>query len=96
MFDILIFLNSSQERALSYDCIELNRYDKSVDCTAYFENFKMCKKFWNAVQEYRCMHMKKTRNDYPKDKELDMWKSQLPEWIRTQKLKSIEDLNEEK
>ena len=74
---------------MSYECIEMNRSDPSIDCTLYFDNFKKCKKFWNAVQEYRCMHMKKKRSDLPKDQEMEMWKSQLPEWIRTEKLKPI-------
>ena len=69
---------------------------RKYDCTAYFDNFKRCKKFWNAVQEYRCMHLKKKKNDLMPDKEMELWKAQLPEWLLTEKLKPVESLLEEK
>ena len=80
---------------MSLECIEMSRENSGVDCTSYFENFKKCKKFWNAVQEYRCMHMKKKRSDLPRGNEMDRWKAQLPEWLITEKLKPIV-LNDEK
>ncbi|CAF0962380.1 unnamed protein product [Brachionus calyciflorus] len=79
------------ERVLSQKCIETNR-DNLGDCRDYFENFKKCKAFWNAVQEYRARYMKKTRFDLPKEEEYKKWKAKLPEWLETQKITPPDDI----
>ncbi|RNA23426.1 coiled-coil-helix-coiled-coil-helix domain-containing 7 [Brachionus plicatilis] len=79
------------ERILSQKCVENNR-DNLGNCKDYFDNFKKCKQFWNAVQEYRCRHMKKTRHDLPKEDELKKWKSKIPEWIQTQRITPPDDI----
>ena len=75
---------------MSYQCIEMIRHDPTTNCKPYYENFKNCKKFWNAVQQYRCLNWNKTKSDPPKGKELEMWKTKLPEWVATEKLNPIE------
>uniref|UniRef100_A0A0V0G865 Coiled-coil-helix-coiled-coil-helix domain-containing protein 7 n=1 Tax=Triatoma dimidiata TaxID=72491 RepID=A0A0V0G865_TRIDM len=41
-----------KEHNMSLNCLSQNNYDPD-ECQKYFQNYKLCKSFWNEVRRYR-------------------------------------------
>lgn len=66
------------------DCLLLHRKNAIITCDEFRDYEQNCRRFWDAVQNYRENVLKQSTLKYPQD--LDTWRAKMPEFYLTGEL----------